>query len=95
MAKTATEIVDVFHLDGFSWTDLLETLHVPHYSNKHREDTEPKRFEIRTVDFDYPEYDPECDDPEDAIDRQQVLLIWDGDRPTDQQVKDWVKENVG
>jgi hypothetical protein len=71
---------DYFFLDGFSWTDLLEFLGIPHYSNDDREDQAPLLFEIRTVAVKYPDLD--------ETDKQQLLVIWrpETSRPTDKMI---------
>ena len=75
--------LEVFYLDGFSWTDLLDFLEIPHYTNEHRTDTKPKSFEIRTVLAPASsDYDPPTE-PENV----QILVVWDGNtRPTDELV---------
>ncbi len=48
MSKT-TNFLDVLFLDGFSWTDLVDMLEVPHYTNEHRGLVAPRMYEIRSV----------------------------------------------
>lgn len=73
---------DYFGLDGFSWTDFLRFLGVPHYSNGNHDDQQPLMFEIRTVEYDASEYDF------GGRDQQQFLVIWrpETPRPTDEQI---------
>ncbi len=72
-----------FYLDGFSWTDLLDFLGVPHYSNEHREDSEAIQLQIRTVEL------PECGPT-------QLVVTWTGElRPTDAQILELVAVEDG
>jgi hypothetical protein len=63
---------ECFSLTDFTWVELLEFMLIPHYSNQHRDDTPPKSFEIKTI---------KCGD-----ENEQFLVVWDGQRPTDQQI---------
>ncbi len=79
---------DYFFLDGFGWTDLLDFLSIPHYSNEHRDDVEPQCYEIRTVVL--------PNDIDDDLRREQLLVVWPADkpRPTDAQIAAAVEEDI-
>lgn len=80
---------DFFYLDGFSWTDLLEFLRIPHYSNEHRGAQPPMCFEIRACMLTNPEF------PEDDAVQQDLLVVWPPDqpRPTDEQIQEAVDKD--
>lgn len=89
MSKT-TNFLDVLFLDGFSWTDLVDMLEVPHYTNEHRGLVAPRMYEIRSVKM------PDLDDPDQPLDDEPEMLfvVWstDRERPTDDELRDWYRK---
>jgi hypothetical protein len=85
---------DFFYLDGFSWTDLLDFLQVPHYSNEHEMPSElqTKSFDLRTLMVPDPDYDYAPDETLDEDDNEDLLVVWTGERPTDEQVLEKIAE---
>lgn len=74
---------DFFYLDGFGWSDLLDFLRIPHYSNEHRGAQAPSCFEVRACLLTNPEL------PEEAAVEEYLLVVWplDKPRPTDEQIQ--------
>ena len=76
---------------GYKWTDVLDFLEIPHYTNSHSGDKTARGMEIRSVEV--------CDMEEE--DRRlmlvQLLVVWplDQQRPTDKQIQElWVKNGA-
>ena len=79
-----------FHVleGGYRWSDILDFLEIPHYTNEHRGDRAALYTEIRTVSL------PDLDFDEDN-DPIQLLVVWplDKQRPTDEQIRELWMEN--
>lgn len=83
---------DFFYLGGFRWTDLVDFLRIPHYTNEHRGVQPPMCYEVRVCALTSPEF------PEDEAVEQELLVVWplDKPRPTDEQIQEAVnKEDAG
>ena len=80
---------DWFWLDsGYEFTEILEFLKIPHYTNEHRRDSVPVMVEVRTVKF------VDELDVEEFGSEKQLLIKWkvDTSRPTDEQILTALRE---
>jgi len=81
------ERYDAIILDGYAWTDILDIFKIPHYTNDHPYSFDVVRqHEIRNVPL--PSYD--LDEPPNPT---PVLVVWTGDRPTDEEIASLFKED--
>jgi hypothetical protein len=84
---------DWYDLEGAGVTDLLDFLKIPHYSNEHTSKTETRSYEVRLLAVPYEdEEDEDEDEDEEPVSKipELFLIVWTGERPTDQQVIDGI-----
>lgn len=91
MAKAEYDFDWVCLEPGYSFTDILDLLRVPHYTNSHRKNMpKPKGYTVK----EYPV--PDGDEEEPLVD-VQLLVVWDLDvygkeGPTNEQIaKAWAE----